>query len=274
MKKELLHLEVNEQEGCQLSQVVSYSIKNKVGWLTLDRPDQLNAFTEEMRNEIQTFLKKAEADPHVRCIVITGNGKGFSAGQDLKDLDDRPDYGELLRKGYNPLIKQLSQLEKPIIAAINGVAAGAGMSLALACDFRVASEKASFIEAFIHIGLVPDSGSFYYLPRLVGHQKALELFTLGEKITAKQAFDMGLLTKLTSSDAFLEETTAFAEKLAQLPTEAFGLIKRALKQSWDSSLDEVLELEAQAQRIASQTADHQEGVAAFLEKRKPVFKGK
>ncbi len=274
MKKELLHLEVNEQGGCQLSQVVSYSIKNKVGWLTLDRPDQLNAFTEEMRNEIQTFLKKAEADPHVRCIVITGNGKGFSAGQDLKDLDDRPDYGELLRKGYNPLIKQLSQLEKPIIAAINGVAAGAGMSLALACDFRVASEKASFIEAFIHIGLVPDSGSFYYLPRLVGHQKALELFTLGEKITAKQAFDMGLLTKLTSSDAFLEETTAFAEKLAQLPTEAFGLIKRALKQSWDSSLDEVLELEAQAQRIASQTADHQEGVAAFLEKRKPVFKGK
>jgi 2-(1,2-epoxy-1,2-dihydrophenyl)acetyl-CoA isomerase len=172
------------------------------------------------------------------------------------------------------MVQALVSMEKPVIAAVNGVAAGAGMSLALACDFRIASEKASFIEAFIHVGLVPDSGNLYFLPRLVGHAKAMELAVLGEKITAKEAVEIGLVNRTVSEEDFMLEVETFAEKLSHMPTKAIGLIKRYLNKSWDSNLNEMLEFEAQAQKIAGESEDHQEGLQAFLEKRKPTFTGK
>lgn len=255
-------------------ETINYEKKEKVAWIYLNRPDKLNAFTEQMNKELLQALKMAEKDEEVRCLVITGNGRAFCSGQDLAGVSTEMDHAEVLRKGYNPMIQKLSSIEKPIIAAVNGVAAGAGMSLALACDFRVAHEKASFLEAFIHVGLVPDSGNLYYLPRLVGHAKAMELAVFGDKITAAEAKELGLVTKLLPLENWDEEVAAFAGKLANKPTKAIGLIKRYLQKSWSSNLDEMLEYEALAQRTAGKTADHLEGVQAFIEKRNPEFKGK
>lgn len=255
-------------------ETILYDVKNHVAWLTLNRPEKLNAFNEQMKLEVKTALKEAAMDEEVRGIVITGAGRAFCSGQDLQSVKEDTDYGELLRNYYNPMIQQMASIEKPIIAAINGTAAGAGLSLALACDFRLASEKASFIEAFIHVGLVPDSGNMYYLPRIVGHAKALELAILGEKISADEAKDIGLITKVISVETWDSDVTAFAEKLAAMPTKSIGLIKRYMNQSWDSNLQEVLEKEAYAQKIAGKTFDHQEGIDAFLNKRKPIFQGK
>lgn len=252
---------------------ILFEIKQHVAWITMNRPDKLNAFTFEMSKEMNDALKKAERDKDVRAIVITGAGRAFCSGQDIEDIDEDTDHAEFLRERYNPLIEKIATIEKPVIAAVNGVAAGAGMSLALACDFRLASEKASFIEAFIHIGLIPDSGSLYYLPRLVGHAKALELAVLGEKISAEQALDLHLVTRVFTVDHWEAETTAFVERLAHMPTKAIGLIKRYLNESMTTELSAMLEKEAYGQRIAGQTADHREGVAAFIEKRKPQFKG-
>ncbi|MGE8205038.1 enoyl-CoA hydratase-related protein [Heyndrickxia sp. NPDC080065] len=254
-------------------ETVVYEVKNRVAWLTLNRPEKLNAFNEQMKIEVKEALKEAAKNTEVRSIVITGAGRAFCAGQDLQSVKEDTDYGDLLRKYYNPMVQQMASIEKPIIAAINGTAAGAGLSLALACDFRLASEKSSYIEAFIHVGLVPDSGNMYYLPRIVGHAKALELAILGEKISANEAKNVGLVTQVISVESWDEEVTAFAEKLASMPTKTIGLIKRYLNQSWDSNLQEVLEKEAYAQKIAGQSSDHKEGIAAFLEKRKPLFKG-
>ncbi|GIN87282.1 2-(1,2-epoxy-1,2-dihydrophenyl)acetyl-CoA isomerase [Heyndrickxia sporothermodurans] len=255
-------------------ETILYEVKNQVAWIKLNRPDKLNAFNEQMKIEVKTALKEAAIDNEVRCIVITGEGRAFCSGQDLQSVKEDTDYGELLRNYYNPMVQQLAALEKPVMAAINGTAAGAGLSLALACDFRLANEKASFIQAFIHVGLVPDSGNMYYLPRIIGHAKALELSILGEKITANEAKDVGLVTKVIPADNWDSEVAIFAERLAQMPTKAIGLIKRYLNQSWDSNLQEVLEKEAYAQKIAGQSFDHKEGVSAFLNKRKPIFKGK
>ncbi|MCI1591969.1 enoyl-CoA hydratase-related protein [Heyndrickxia oleronia] len=255
-------------------ETIEFEVRNHVAWVTLNRPEKLNAFNEQMKIEIKESLKKAAADTDVRCIVITGNGRAFCSGQDLQSVNEDTDYGEHLRKYYNPMIQQMAAIEKPIIAAINGTAAGAGLSLALACDFRLAHEKSSFIEAFIHVGLVPDSGNMYYLPRIVGHAKALELAILGEKISAAEAKDIGLVTQVIPHDKWNEDVTAFAEKLAHMPTKAIGLIKRYFNQSWDSNLQEVLGKEAYAQKIAGSSYDHREGIAAFLEKRKPLFLGK
>lgn len=255
-------------------ETIQYEIKNQVGWITLNRPDKLNAFTEQMNKEIQRALKDATNNQEVRAIVITGAGRAFCSGEDLSGVSEEMDHGDVLRKRYNPMLMQLEQCEKPVIAAVNGVAAGAGMSLALACDFRLASEKASFVEAFIHVGLVPDAGNLYVLPRLIGHAKAMELAVLGEKVTATDAKDLGFVTKVLPVDSFLDEVSAFAERLANMPTKAIGLIKRNLKASWHTSFEGFLELDAQAQRIAGLTEDHKEGVTAFIEKRKPVFKGK
>lgn len=255
-------------------ETILYEVKNQVAWIKLNRPDKLNAFNEQMKLEVKTALKEAAIDNEVRCIVITGEGRAFCSGQDLQSVKENTDYGELLRNYYNPMVQQLAALEKPVMAAINGTAAGAGLSLALACDFRLANEKASFIQAFIHVGLVPDSGNMYYLPRIIGHAKALELSILGEKITANEAKDVGLVTKVIPADSWGSEVAIFAERLAQMPTKAIGLIKRYLNQSWDSNLQEVLEKEAYAQKIAGQSLDHKEGVSAFLNKRKPIFKGK
>jgi 2-(1,2-epoxy-1,2-dihydrophenyl)acetyl-CoA isomerase len=253
---------------------ITYHIENNVAWLTLNRPDKLNAFTEEMNKEVTKALNTAEKDSGVRCIVITGSGRAFCAGEDLAGVDENTDHAEFLRKRYNPMVQKIASIEKPVIAGVNGVAAGAGMSLTLACDFRIASEKASFVEAFIHIGLIPDSGSLYYLPRLVGHAKAMELAVLGEKISAADAKEFGLVTKTVSVDNFEAELRDFSERLAKMPTKAVGLIKRYMYESWTGTLPEVLEKEAYGQRTAGLTEDHQEGLKSFGEKRKPEFTGR
>ncbi len=255
-------------------ETIKYETNNNIAWITLNRPDKLNAFTEQLNKEIEYAVKQASKDKLVRCLVITGEGRAFSSGQDLEDVLDNPDYGEVLRKRYHPMVLAIDKCKKPIIAAVNGVAAGAGMSLALACDFRLLSEKASFIQAFIHVGLVPDAGNLYYLPKLIGHAKALELAILGEKVTAIEAKELGLATKVIPVDKWTEEIAIFAEKLAARPTKSIELIKRSLKESWYSPIPEYLEREAQSQRIAGLTNDHREGITAFLEKRNPIFQGK
>lgn len=254
-------------------ETVKYEVINHVAWIILNRPSKLNAFTETMNKEVEHAVKQASKDTTVRCIVITGEGRAFCSGQDLDGVLDNMDHGEVLRQRYNPMVLAIHQCEKPVVAAVNGVAAGAGMSLALTCDFRLLSEKASFIQSFIHVGLVPDAGNLYYLPKLVGHAKALELAILGEKISAYEARELGLATKIFTLDQWRLEVGAFAEKLASMPTKAIGLIKRNLKESWRSTIEESLEKDAQSQRIAGLTADHIEGVKAFTEKRKPIFAG-
>jgi 2-(1,2-epoxy-1,2-dihydrophenyl)acetyl-CoA isomerase len=254
-------------------ETIKYEVRNHIAWLTLSRPDKLNAFTEQLNKEVQKALKLASNDQEVRTIVITGEGRAFCSGEDLDGVNDDMDHGEVLRKRYNPMLLELDKCEKPIVAALNGVAAGAGMSLALACDFRVASDKASFVQAFIHVGLIPDAGNLYFLPRIIGHAKALELAVFGEKIKAEDAKNLGLVTKVIPSDEWETGVEDFAIRLAAMPTKAIGLIKRNLKASWHLSLPEFLEKDAEGQRIAGLSNDHKEGIQAFMEKRKPVFNG-
>jgi 2-(1,2-epoxy-1,2-dihydrophenyl)acetyl-CoA isomerase len=254
-------------------ETIQYTVQNGVATLELSRPDKLNAFNSQMIGEIIAAVKEASKDEQVRCLVFTGAGRGFCSGQDLADVDENMDHGQVLREQYGPMMKQLMSFEKPIVAAVNGIAAGAGFSLALACDFRLASEKANFLNAFINIGLIPDSGNLYFLQNLVGYAKAAELSILGEKISAEKAFQLGLVTKVISTETWESEVVQFSEYLANLPTKAIGLIKRNLKLANHLSFDPYLEKEAEGQRIAGLTNDHQEGVQAFVEKRKPIFIG-
>ncbi|WP_078408454.1 enoyl-CoA hydratase-related protein [Priestia abyssalis] len=255
-------------------ETIRYNVKDGVAWLRLNRPDKLNAFIGQMNREIKEAVKEASFNEEVRCVVITGEGRAFCSGQDLSEVNESMDHGQVLRDHYGPMMKQIMQCEKPIIAAVNGVAAGAGFSLALACDFRLASEKASFVNAFVHVGLIPDSGNLYFLPKLIGHAKAAELAILGEKVSADQAFQLGLVTKMIPLDQWEAEVEKFAIRLANMPTKAIGLIKRYLNLANDLPFESFLEREAEGQRIAGLTADHREGVSAFLEKRKPAFTGK
>ncbi|WP_210469273.1 enoyl-CoA hydratase-related protein [Sporosarcina sp. 6E9] len=254
-------------------ETIRYDVTDGVAWVYLNRPDKLNAFIAQMNREIKDAVKKATFNDEVRCLVITGEGRAFCSGQDLSEVDDNMDHGQVLRDHYGPMIKQLRNCEKPIIAAVNGVAAGAGFSLALACDFRLVSEKASFINAFIHVGLIPDSGNLYYLTQLVGHAKAAELAILGEKVSAEDAVAIGLATRKIPMDTWHEDVSEFATRLASMPTKAIGIIKRSLRATTLMSFDDYLEQEAQGQRLAGLTKDHREGVAAFMEKRKPVYSG-
>jgi 2-(1,2-epoxy-1,2-dihydrophenyl)acetyl-CoA isomerase len=256
-------------------QTVLYESRNNIAWITLNRPDVLNALNEQLTTDLHAALKEAEKDSRVRCLVISGAGRGFCSGQDLRsqsDSEPRSLKDSLVRR-YNPIIRRIRSMEKPVVAMINGVAAGAGCSLALACDMRIMSEGASLIEVFIRIGLVPDSGSHWFLVRSVGLAKAFELAALGDAVDASAAMELGLVNRVVAADSLAEETAHLAGRLASAPTKAIGLIKRALNKATHSDLETVLGYEAYLQEIASRTDDHKEGVRAFIEKRKPDYKG-
>lgn len=257
-------------------ETINYEVKGNVAVIQFNRPSTFHAFIEQMNREITDALKSAGKNTNVRCVVITGLGKAFCAGQDLgevMDLKEEMDFGKFLRERYNPMVLQIQKTEKPVIAAVNGVAAGAGMSLALACDLRLASEKASFVNAFVNIGLVPDSGGCYFLPRIVGLGKAMELAFTGARLSADEGKEIGLVNQVFPEESFLDEVMAYAEKLASLPTKGIGLIKRTMYQGLTMNLEETLEYEAFSQEIAGNTQDYREGVQAFVEKRKPHFTG-
>lgn len=260
-----------------MSQYISTSIESNILTITLDRPDKLNSFIESMAKEFQQALDEAKTDDEIRCVLITSNGKAFSAGQDLPEVVDKGDdyeLGDTVRKSYNPVIKAIRHLEKPVICAVNGTAAGAGANIALACDLVLASNEAVFVQSFSKIGLIPDSGGTFFLPRLVGLQRANAMYLLDEKISPEKAEEIGLIYKAVEGDDLMEEAKAICQKLASMPTKGFGLYKRAINQSLSNNLDEHLELEADLQTEAGQTHDYNEGVQAFLEKRKPEFEGK
>ncbi|MDR7535246.1 MAG: enoyl-CoA hydratase-related protein [Armatimonadota bacterium] len=244
--------------------------------LTLNRPDVLNAVNEQLTADLHEGLRFAERTSEVRCVVVTGAGRGFCSGQDLRERTGAPgvSYGDSLRRRYNPVILRMRTIEKPVIAAVNGVAAGAGCNLALAADLRIASDRASFIEVFSRVGLIPDSGGTFTLPRLVGLGKALELAFTADPIDAQEALQLGLVNRVVSHDELMPQTLALATRLAQGPTRGFGLTKRAFNYALSASLEAALEYEAHLQEIAGRTADHREGVAAFLEKRPPRFEGR
>jgi 2-(1,2-epoxy-1,2-dihydrophenyl)acetyl-CoA isomerase len=247
-----------------------------VSTITLNRPEVYNAFNEQMKKEINDALKEAEKDRAVRCLVIRGSGdKAFCSGQDLKEHQGaKRSLKESLERSYNPMVRRMRGMEKPIIAMINGVAAGAGCSLALACDMRIMAPHAKLIEVFIRIGLVPDSGSHWFLPRLVGMARAFEYAATGRDVTAEEAERTGLVNMVVPAERLEAETMALAARLAQAPTASIGLIKRTLNKAMETDLDSLLDYEAVIQQIASETSDHQEGLRAFLEKRPAVFTGR
>lgn len=256
---------------------IELNIKDNIAWITLNRPEVFNSFNREMALSLIDTLKSCNTNEEVRAIVLTGNGKAFCAGQDLKEVTSpelNPGFKKILEEHYNPIIKQIRTIEKPVIAAVNGVAAGAGANIALACDVVLAHEKVSFIQAFSLIGLIPDSGGTFFLPRLIGFQKASALSMLGDKISAEEAERLGMIYKVIPLEDFEEEVNKLANKMAKMPTKALGIIKKALNLSLTNSLEEQLALESKYQIEAAQTEDYAEGVAAFIEKRQPNFKGK
>jgi 2-(1,2-epoxy-1,2-dihydrophenyl)acetyl-CoA isomerase len=249
-----------------------------VATLTLNRPEVLNSFNRLMAAELRQALAEAAADHDVRAVLITGAGRAFCAGQDLAEAMPKegpaPDLGDIVARGYNPIVRTIRQIDKPVVCAVNGVAAGAGANLALACDFVLAASDASFIQSFSKIGLVPDSGGTFFLPRLVGLARATALMMLADKVSAADAVARGLIFRVVETAKLLAEATEFARQLATRPTRGLGLIKRALNASATNGLDEQLALEAQLQAEAGSTADYREGVKAFLEKRTPSFVGR
>jgi len=255
-------------------ETILYEEADAVATITFNRPKAFNAFTAEMKKEITQALKMAERDAEVRAIVLTGAGKAFCAGQDIKSVEPSTNYGDLLREHYHPMVRALDAVSKPVIAAVNGVAAGAGMSLALAADFRLMKPESRLVSAFLGIGLVPDAGFMYILPRLVGYAKALEIAALDKPISGEEAVELGLATECIAAEEWEAGVQKFSQKCAAMPTTAFSLVKRYMMDGMHEEFAVFLEQEAQAQRIAGLTEDHQEGLRAFQEKRKPKFLGK
>jgi len=258
---------------------ILFEVAEGVATLTFNRPDKLNSFTTEMHAEVRDALAKVQGDASVRCLLLTAAGRGFCAGQDLSDRavapgSAMPDLGESLEKNYNPLVRALRGLEFPVVCAVNGVAAGAGANIALACDIVLAARSASFIQPFCKLGLVPDSGGTWFLPRLVGSGRATALAMLGDKVSAEQAEAWGMIYKVVDDAALQDEARKLARHLATQPTKGLALIKQAMQASATNTLDEQLDLERDYQRQAGRTQDYREGVAAFTEKRAPKFEGK
>ena len=254
---------------------ILFHIEDGIAFITMNRPDKLNSFNREMALLLQSKLDECASLHEVRAVYLTGAGKGFCAGQDLAEVVDPngPGMQKILSEHYNPIISRLRNMPKPVIAVVNGVAAGAGANIALACDIVVATQSASFIQAFSKIGLIPDSGGTYTLPRLIGWQKASALMMLGDKVTAEEAERLGMLYKVFPDEVFIEAAQKIAATLAQMPTKALAYIKHALNQSASNDLEAQLQLEDVYQQKAADTYDFKEGVQAFLEKRAPQFKG-
>lgn len=257
---------------------VSTELENGILTITLNRPDKLNSFIYDMADELKFAFAKAASQPDIRCVLLTGNGRAFCAGQDLAEAtevsnDPERDLSEIVHHSYIPVIKAIRTLEKPVICAVNGTAAGAGANIALACDIVIASEEAAFIQSFSQIGLIPDSGGTYILPRLIGLARATALTFLGEKVSAAEAVEMGMIWKCYPAEEFMDEAQAVASKLAKMPTRGFGLTKRGFNAGFSNDLETQMKLEAKLQAEAGKTKDYNEGVQAFLDKRKPVFTG-
>ena len=260
-------------------QTVKTELVDGVFWITLNRPDKLNAFNEQMGNDLLEALKEGEKSAEARCLVLTGEGRAFSVGEDLSTNKSTYEsgkpvlLGEVLNRKYNPIVQRIRKMDKPVVAAVNGVTAGAGLGLALACDLRAASDKATFHEAFIKVGLAPDSGTSFWLTRILGLGKAMEVGLLGEPIDAARAMSLGLVNWVFPDDSLKREVVKIAERLAKGPTKAIALTKRALNRAIVVDMDSSLEYEIYLQEIAGRTRDHVEGVRAFFDKREPSFTG-
>ena len=257
---------------------IEYGVDSGVAVLKLNRPDALNSFTAEMHDEVREVLASAAEDKAVRAVLITGNGRGFCAGQDLNDRavspgESMPDLGDSVENYYNPLIRRITTMEKPVICAVNGVAAGAGANIALACDIVIAARSANFIESFSRLGLIPDSGGTWHLPRLVGMARAKGLAMLGPKVSAEQALEWGMIWQVVDDEALMDTALGLAQQMATQPTRGFAFTKQAFAASAANTLDQQLDLERDLMRAAGRTHDYQEGVKAFLEKRQPEYKG-
>lgn len=278
MRFEIFKLTIQGSRLNLMAQILT-EIKNQILTITLNRPEKYNSFTEPMALELQEALKQAKTD-EIRCIVLKANGKAFCGGQDLPEVVDRAEndegyeLSETVRTSYNPIIREIRKLPKPVVCAVQGTAAGAGANIAIACDIVVASKTAVFVQAFSKIGLIPDSGGTFFLPRLIGLARANTLYLLDEKINADKAVEIGLIYKSVEPNQLENEIESIAEKLASMPTKTFGLYKDAINQTFENDLDQQLSLEADFQSEAGKSEDYDEGIRAFLEKRKPNFKGK
>jgi 2-(1,2-epoxy-1,2-dihydrophenyl)acetyl-CoA isomerase len=259
-----------------MSDTIDFTLIGNVAKIALNRPKVYNSFNREMALALQARLEECKNNPEIRAVYLTGNGKAFCAGQDLGEVvgENAPDLTKILNEHLNPIVRLIRNLDKPVICAVNGVAAGAGANMALACDITFAAERVSFIQAFSKIGLIPDMSGTYNLPRLIGMQRATALMMTGDKLSASEAEKIGMIYKAVPNEELENVAFALAEKLSKMPTAALGMTKRALNASLSNSLEEQLKVEDKYQTAASQTEDYAEGVAAFLEKRKPVFKGK